>query len=131
MIQSSFVENVHRADERSLQQDVIFNSDIMADMAASPDFATKYIGPAEISIGASYTIRLEQEQKNLYKDGIKCEHDTRPETVVSAIGKARGGSTTTRIGQTVSENYGLHMRPDRSFQFYKRVFDESPSEENI
>jgi hypothetical protein len=124
MIQSSFVENVHRADERSLQQDVIFNSDIMADMAASPDFA-------EISIGASYTIRLEQEQKNLYKDGIKCEHDTRPETVVSAIGKARGGSTTTRIGQTVSENYGLHMSPDRSFQFYKRVFDESPSEENI
>lgn len=120
MVQSNFVENVHRADERSLQQDVIVNSDITADMAASPNNCSRYVSPTEISIGAGYTIRLENEQKNLYKDGVKCEQHTRPEGVITAIGQVRGGPTTTRIGQTVSKNYGLHMSTDKSFQFYKR-----------
>lgn len=89
-------------------------------MAASPGFGSKYVGTVETKIGAGYTIRLENEEKNLYRDGIKCEQYTRPEGVLSAIGQARGGFTTTRIGETISENYGLHMSPDRSFQLYKR-----------
>jgi hypothetical protein len=114
MGQSNFVDNVPRADARLIQQDVILNSDIVADMAASPSFASKYVGAAEFKIGAGYTVRLESEQKILYKDGVKCEQHTRPEDVIFAIGQARGGFTTTRIGETISENYGLHMSPDRS-----------------
>ena len=120
MVQTNFVENVYRADERLIQQDVILNSDITADMVVSHNFASNYIGTAEIKIGAGYSVKLESEQKNLYKDGVKCEPHTDPEGIISAIGQARGGFTTTRIGVTVSENYGLHMSPDRSFQFYKR-----------
>ena len=130
MAQSNFIENVYRADERLIQQDVILNSDIVADMAASPNFASKYVGTAEFKIGAGYTVRLESEQKNPYKDGVKCEQHTRPEDVILAIGQARGGFTTTRIGETISEKYGLHMSPDRSFQFYKRVIDESYGEKS-
>jgi len=120
MVQTNFVENVYRIDERFIQQDVMLNSDITADMAASPDFASNHLGIAEIKIGAGYSVKLESEQKNFYKDGLKCEPHTDPEGVISVIGQARGSFTTTRIGVTVSENYGLHMSPDRSFQFYKR-----------
>jgi hypothetical protein len=125
MNQSNFVENAYRADERPIQEHAIPNSDIIADMAASPNFASKYVGNTEIKVGAGYTIRLENEQKNLYKDGVKGKQHIRPEGVISAIGQARGGFTTSDIGETVSEKYGLHMSPDRSFQFYKRIFDES------
>lgn len=75
-------------------------------MAASPSFASKYVG-------------------------TKYEHHTRPEDVIFAMSQARGGSTTTRIGETISENYGIRMIPKGSFQFYKRVFYESSSEENV
>lgn len=130
MVHSNFVENVYRVDERLIQQDVILNSDIVADMAASLNFSSKYVGTAEIKIGASYTIRLENEQKNSYKESVKCEQHTRPEDAIFAIGQARVGFTTTRIGETISENYGLHMSPDRSFQFYKRESHNRRSDEN-
>lgn len=122
MAQGNFVENVYRADERATQEDVITNSDIIADVAPSPRFASRHVGTTEIKICASYTIRLEGGRKSLYKNGVKCAQLTHPEGIISAIGQARGGSTTSRIGETISENYGIHMSPDRSFQFYKRVF---------
>jgi len=61
MVHSNFVENVYRVDERLIQQDVILNSDIVADMAASLNFSSKYVGTAEIKIGAGYNIMLENE----------------------------------------------------------------------
>ena len=75
-------------------------------MAASPSFASKYVG-------------------------TKYEHHTRPEDVIFAIDQAHGSSTTTRIGETIFENCGIRMSSKGSFQFYKRVFYESSSEENI
>ena len=130
MAQSNFVSNVLHTDAKPLQKDVILNADIIADMAASPNFASRYIGAAEIAIGAGYTVKLESDEKNLYKDGVKCEPHTTPERVISAISRYRGGTTTTRIGTTLSENYGLHMSPDRSFQFYKRNFFDGGSGED-
>ena len=124
MLQSNFVDDFHRADERLIQQDVILNSNIVADVAAFPNFASKYISAAEVKIAASYTIRLENEQKNLYKDGAECEQHTCLEDVIF-VGQAHGRFTTTRIGETIPESYVLYMSPDRSFQGYKRVFYKS------
>jgi hypothetical protein len=72
MVQSNFVEDVYHDGERLLQQNVILNSDIVADMAASPDFVSKYNGIQEINIGAGYTIRLENEEKDIYNDPVNC-----------------------------------------------------------
>jgi hypothetical protein len=87
--------------------------------------------PQRSRLARAFIIKLENGKKNLYKDSVKCEQHTCPEDVIFAIGQARGGFTTTRIGETISENYGLHMSPDKSFQFYIRVFHESGSEENV
>lgn len=130
MVQTNFVENVYRVGDRLIQQDAILNSDIIADMAASSNFSSKYVGVAESKIGAGYIISLENEQKNLYKDSVKFEQHTRPEDVIFAIGQVRGGFTTTCIGARISKDYGLHMSPDRSFQFYKRESHNSRSDEN-
>lgn len=53
------------------------------DMAASPEFNHRYISNSEYSLGAGYTIKLEDEQKNLYKDGVKVEPAVAPATVIS------------------------------------------------
>jgi hypothetical protein len=120
MVQSNFVEDVYHDGERLLQQNVILNSDIVADIAASPDFVSKYIGVEKINIGAGYTIRLENEEKDIYKNPVNCEQHIRPEGVISDISQAPGGFTTTHIGETISKNYGVYMSLGRSFQFYKR-----------
>ncbi len=120
MAQCNFVDNVMHPDPTHIHDEVILNSDIMADMAASPQHVAKYPSPAEISIGAGYTIKFEEDKKVLYKSGVKCEQDTLADRVISHINEERG-TTTSRIGTTFSENYGLHMSPDRSFQFYRRI----------
>jgi hypothetical protein len=85
MVQSNFVENVYHDGGRLLQQDAILESDIVADTAASPDSISKYICIEEINIGAGYTIRLENEEKDIYKDPVKLELYIRPEGVISDI----------------------------------------------
>lgn len=119
MAQCNFVDNVLHRDANEIYDEVILNSDIMANMAASPEFARRYISPSEISIGVGYTMKLEDDKKNLYKNGKKCEQFTSPEIVIADINQYRG-TTTSRIGITISMAYGLHMSPDKSFQFYKR-----------
>lgn len=120
MAQCNFVDNVMHPDPTPIYDEVILNSEIMADMAASPRYGAKYPSPSEISIGAGYTIKFEENEKVLYKSSVKCEQNTLAELVISHINEERGTSTS-RIGTTFSDNYGLHMSPDRSFQFYKRV----------
>ncbi|KAK5132110.1 hypothetical protein LTR08_000361 [Meristemomyces frigidus] len=85
---------------------------------------------SEFGIGADYTIKLEGEEKNLYKNGVKCEPSTPPLSVISDINQSRGTTTTTRLGENISENYGLFMGPDHSFQFYKRVKYVSSSDDD-
>jgi hypothetical protein len=120
MAQCNFVDNVMHPDPTPIYDEVILNSEVMADMAASPRYGARYPSPSEISIGAGYTIKFEENKKVLYKSSVKCEQNTLAELVISHINEERGTSTS-RIGTTFSENYGLHMSPDRSFQFYKRV----------
>ena len=122
MTQCNFVANVlHDEHAQPLHDEVILNSDLMADMAASHEFAHQYISPCEMSIGGGYSIKLEGEKKNLYKNRVECEPSVTPESVISDINQSRGNSITSRIGITLSENYGLFMSLDKSFQFYKRV----------
>ncbi|RMZ86406.1 hypothetical protein DV736_g6371, partial [Chaetothyriales sp. CBS 134916] len=130
MAQSNFVDNILTGDAAPLQGEVIFNSDLVIDMAASPQFDYMYVSPSEISIGAGYSIKLEGEKKNLYKDGIMCEPSTTPESVIYDITQYRGDTRTSQIGTLVSENYGLFMSPDKSFQFYKRLSLPDNDEDN-
>ncbi|RMZ88886.1 hypothetical protein DV736_g3883, partial [Chaetothyriales sp. CBS 134916] len=130
MAQSNFVDNVLHEGMNPIQDEVILNSDLLADMAASPEFAYHYISTSEISIGAGYSIKLEDGEKNLYKDGIKCELSTSPESVITDITNYRGSTITSSIGTIVSENYILHMCPNKSFQFYKRLsFSDSDDDD--
>ena len=86
MVHCNFVDNVLRhGHERLLQDEIILNSDLMADMAASLQFSKHYISTSEIDIGAGYTIKYEGEQKNLHEGSIKCEPSTSPETVISTM----------------------------------------------
>lgn len=129
MAQCNFVDNVHRNDSRHIHDEVILNSDVMADMAGSPSYAHDHVSPSEISLGAGYTVRFEGDRKVLYKDGAECEPSTPADMVIADINQERG-TTTARIGTTISENYGLHMSSDRSFQFYKRVHYPSSDDED-
>jgi hypothetical protein len=52
MAQCNFVDNVLHPDPTPLQDEVVVNFELIAGMAASPDYAAKYPGSSEISIGA-------------------------------------------------------------------------------
>jgi len=123
MGESNFIDNVlHDNSTRIIEQPIILNSHIIADMAASSPAQYKHIiSTYEISIDAGYTIKLDKGQKMLYRDGIKCDTSTTPESVISDIRRAWGTTITWSIGITVSENYGLHMSPEKSLQFYQRI----------
>lgn len=102
MAQCNFVDNVMHSDPTPIYDEVILNSEIMADMAASPRYGARYPSPSEISIGAGYTIKFEENEKVLYKSSVKCEQNTLAELVISHINEERGTSTS-RIGTTFSE----------------------------
>ncbi|KZF21546.1 hypothetical protein L228DRAFT_269016 [Xylona heveae TC161] len=127
---SNFVDNVQHDGIEPIQDDVIANADIVQDMTTSDPTRHRYLSPTEISIGAGYSIKFENDIKNLYKDGTICDQSTLPEAVISNINQYRGGRATSMIGTTVSNNYGLHMGPDHAFQFYKRIQHPSSDDED-
>jgi len=120
MTHSNFIDNVSSHDASPLQEVTILNRELMADMSTSPHFAGQYISACEISIGAGHTVRLVDDRNLLYRGNVECKYHTSPQSVISEILLKRGDGRTMRIGITVSKNYGLHMSPERSFQFYKR-----------
>lgn len=69
MAQCNFVDNVLHDDVDPLHVEIILNTDMMADMAASPEFNFKfkyrYTSTSERDIGPGYTIKLENEEENL------------------------------------------------------------------
>jgi hypothetical protein len=129
MAQCNFVDNVLHPDPTPLQDEVVVNFELIAGMAASPDYAAKYPGSSEISIGADYTVKLEDYKTLLYKAGVECDQATLADQVIANINQDRGTSTS-RIGTTVLENHGLHMSPDRAFQFYTRIVFPDSNEDN-
>lgn len=116
---SNFVHNIFHIGITPIDVETIPNSDIIQDMALSPSFAYKYKDLAEVDIGAGYSVKLTRDLKMLYKDGIKCNAAISPSCVVVDINLSRGRDTS-RIGTNISNNYGLHMSPDKAFQLYKR-----------